>query len=136
MLPPTSAGLKRQLRAETKEVDPPKLPGERRGAVGYQCGIGAMQLPASLSPSARLPWPLVEMDCSLRLVSGAGKPGRRGALTDLFMSIFATPDPQMAQVKVKLYPYYRGGGIQGCRGNFSVDGNRASQPRRNFRALA
>lgn len=62
--------------------------------MGYQCGIGAMQLPAALSPSARLPWPLVEMDCSLCLVSGAGKPGRRGALTDLFMSIFATPDPK------------------------------------------
>lgn len=104
--------------------------------MGYQCVIGTMQLPALLSPGARLPWPLVEVDCSLCLVSGAGKPGRHGALSDLFRSIFATPDPQMAQVKVKLYLYYRDRGIQGCRGNFSVDGNRASQPSGNFRTSA
>lgn len=42
----------------------------------------------------------------------------------------------MVQVKVRFYPYYRVGDIQGCGGDFSVDGNGASQPSGYFRLSA
>lgn len=100
------------------------------------CGIGVMQLPALLSPSATLPWPLVVMDFVSSIWSWHTQ--KTGCLPRdlLFRSIFAIPGSQMVWVKFRFYPHYDDGDTQGFRGDFNVDGNGASQPSGNFRASA